>query len=119
MKKWFPIFMVLLTVLLLLRVSFGNNQPLSISHTLRTAGDYGSFFDFDDVFVDAQKVQWNFKGLTNALRASAGSDYTTYSWVSGQHGAHSPSTVLEPEQKPMNKLYNPNQQKREAHLLNL
>lgn len=103
MKKAFPLFMVVLTILLLLRVSFGNDRPLNISRSLAVSGEYGSFFDFDDVFLDVQKIQWNFKGLTNALTASAGSSYVTYSWVSGQHGAHSPTTVLEPEQIIVNK----------------
>lgn len=66
------------------RVIIGNNRELSIYGALKSAEEHGEIYDFDDFWLDVQKVKWNFTSLTNALKAEGGQSYQAYYWRDAQ-----------------------------------
>ena len=53
-------------------VTIGSNARLNIIDTLEKVEEDGGFYDYNDFWVDIQKVKYNFTSLTNALKAEAG-----------------------------------------------
>lgn len=103
MKKWGFAFIGILACIALLRYTgytftsnqSGNSPALDLSSIVEEVEETGNIFDFNEFYVDIQKVEWNFRSITNSLKAQNGSSYTEYTWYPTTGQTPSGTIVIE------------------------
>lgn len=93
--------LICFTIALVRYIAIGSENQFSIRKALNEVEEHGNFFEYNDFWIDAQKVKWSFTSLTNALKAQNGESYTEWTWHTFSGGGYpgGSETVIDKEGK--------------------